>query len=288
MGDVTFMGLGAMGAALAGCAQKNGYETTVWNRTAAKAEPLVALGARYVANAGDAIAASPLTVICVSDYEASDSLVMSSAEAIRGRTVIQLTTGSAKAAREGRSRLRELGAEAYLDGAIMDYPSGIGSDNTLILASGDLAAFETAEPLMRRLAPATKYLGDDPGFASTLDQALLSPLISMIVGTINGAALCEAGGLPLHEFRETIGAMIPVMDGAAAQVLRKIEADDLETTEASLDTYAGVFGHMAEAASDGGFSSELPAAFARLFDRAQKRGLGAHDVGALIRVLRPE
>jgi 3-hydroxyisobutyrate dehydrogenase-like beta-hydroxyacid dehydrogenase len=64
---VTVVGLGLMGQALAEAFLCDGHPTTVWNRTAAKADRLVAQGAKLADSVGDAVAASPLVVVCVSD-----------------------------------------------------------------------------------------------------------------------------------------------------------------------------------------------------------------------------
>jgi 3-hydroxyisobutyrate dehydrogenase-like beta-hydroxyacid dehydrogenase len=61
---VTVIGLGLMGQALAGAFLAHGHPTTVWNRSAAKAEELVAHGAPLAASVRDAVAASPLVIIC--------------------------------------------------------------------------------------------------------------------------------------------------------------------------------------------------------------------------------
>jgi len=55
MSDVTVIGLGAMGAALASAFLKDGHSVTVWNRTRAKAEPLVKDGATLVPSAASAV-----------------------------------------------------------------------------------------------------------------------------------------------------------------------------------------------------------------------------------------
>ena len=55
---VTVIGLGLMGQALAGAFLADGHPTTVWNRSAAKAEQLVARGATLAASARNAVAAS--------------------------------------------------------------------------------------------------------------------------------------------------------------------------------------------------------------------------------------
>src|SRR5690606_37575949 len=68
--DVTVLGLGLMGRALAGAFLRDGHPTTVWNRTVEKAGDLVGQGARLAASPGEAVAAAPLTVICVSDHDA--------------------------------------------------------------------------------------------------------------------------------------------------------------------------------------------------------------------------
>ncbi|MFD0493920.1 NAD(P)-binding domain-containing protein [Streptomyces rhizosphaericus] len=66
---VTVLGLGDMGTALARALLRAGHRTTVWNRTAAKAEALAAEGALTAATVGEAVAASPLVVVCLLDYD---------------------------------------------------------------------------------------------------------------------------------------------------------------------------------------------------------------------------
>ncbi|MFC7104312.1 NAD(P)-binding domain-containing protein [Nonomuraea rubra] len=94
---VTIIGLGLMGQALAGAFLKAGHPTTVWNRTAAKAEQLVAGGARLAPTVGDALQASPLTIVCVTDYGAVHELI--SENDLEGTTLINLTSGTSAQAR---------------------------------------------------------------------------------------------------------------------------------------------------------------------------------------------
>ena len=61
---VTVVGLGSMGQALAGTLHAAGHPTTVWNRSAHRAEALAAEGATAAPTVADAVAASPLTIIC--------------------------------------------------------------------------------------------------------------------------------------------------------------------------------------------------------------------------------
>ena len=69
MSDITIVGLGAMGAALARTLIEAGRNVTVWNRSSEKMQPLVALGAHGPSNFGEALAASLRIVVCIPDYQ---------------------------------------------------------------------------------------------------------------------------------------------------------------------------------------------------------------------------
>jgi 3-hydroxyisobutyrate dehydrogenase-like beta-hydroxyacid dehydrogenase len=68
---VSVLGLGMVGSALVEALLKAGSQVTVWNRTAAKAAPLVALGARAASSSAEAIAASDISILCLIDHRAS-------------------------------------------------------------------------------------------------------------------------------------------------------------------------------------------------------------------------
>ena len=76
MTDVTMIGLGAMGSALARAFLGAGHGVTVWNRTVSKMEPLSALGANAVSSISEAVEASPVIVICIDNYDLSRKLIL--------------------------------------------------------------------------------------------------------------------------------------------------------------------------------------------------------------------
>ena len=67
--EVSIIGLGAMGSALAAAFLKGDHPTTVWNRSAGKADALVARGAVRASTVADAVAASKLVVVCLLNYD---------------------------------------------------------------------------------------------------------------------------------------------------------------------------------------------------------------------------
>ena len=92
---VSVLGLGSMGSALARALLKRGYEVTVWNRTKERAAPLVSEGARLAQSPAEAVAASPLIIMCVLDYATANAILAEPgvAAALSGRAFVQLSTG---------------------------------------------------------------------------------------------------------------------------------------------------------------------------------------------------
>lgn len=132
---VTVIGLGLMGQALVRAFLKAGHPTTVWNRTTAKSDQLVAEGARLAPTVGDALKAGSLTIICLTDYQAMRELLGATGIELGGTTLINLTSGDSAQARDAAHWAEERGAR-YLDGAIMAVPPAIGTAEAVILHSG--------------------------------------------------------------------------------------------------------------------------------------------------------
>jgi 3-hydroxyisobutyrate dehydrogenase-like beta-hydroxyacid dehydrogenase len=134
--EVAVIGLEAMGSALARALLRNGHRVTVWNRTSAKAEPLVRHGAVRAESAALAVGASPVVIVCVGDYEATHRILDTKevATAFAGRVLVQLSTGSPQDAQACAAWARERRVD-YLDGAIQATPSQMGRPDTTILVA---------------------------------------------------------------------------------------------------------------------------------------------------------
>ena len=72
MSEVTVIGLGNMGSALARALLENGRTVTVWNRSPEKAASLVEMGAVLAPHINAALTASPIILICVTNYAAAN------------------------------------------------------------------------------------------------------------------------------------------------------------------------------------------------------------------------
>jgi 3-hydroxyisobutyrate dehydrogenase-like beta-hydroxyacid dehydrogenase len=118
--NVCVLGAGRMGSSIARTLISRGYPTWTWNRTAAKCDPLVALGAKIARSVEDGIRAADVVIVNVLNYAASNALLKPDgvASVLAGKAIIQLTSGSPRLARE-EARWVETHGGRYLDGAIM-------------------------------------------------------------------------------------------------------------------------------------------------------------------------
>ena len=188
MGErISVLGLGNMGAALAGTLLKDDHEINVWNRTESKAESLIAAGARKASDPAAAIAVRDIVIICVGNYEDSKE-TLAECEDLTGKTLIQLTTGTASDA-EAMGAWVESKGGLYLDGVIIAYPSGIGDEETILVISGSEVAWANCEKIIKKLGGASMYLGTNLAAPIALEAAMVGPNLMAIIGAINGAYL---------------------------------------------------------------------------------------------------
>ncbi|GAA5082099.1 3-hydroxyisobutyrate dehydrogenase-like beta-hydroxyacid dehydrogenase [Thermocatellispora tengchongensis] len=233
---VTVLGLGPMGQALAGAFLRAGHPVTVWNRTPAKAEPLVEQGARLAASVADAVAASPLTVICVIDYDAVETIVTHAADALAGRTLVNLTADTPARARAMAEWAAANGID-YLDGAIMTPTVTIGGPDAVLLYSGPAEVYERHRATLAALGGSATHLGADPGRAAAHDVALLDLFWTSMAGLMHAFALAREEGISaadLAPFAKGIGDLIPaLLDELAAEVDRGEYPGDTSTIESA-------------------------------------------------------
>ncbi|GAA4719567.1 NAD(P)-dependent oxidoreductase [Phytohabitans rumicis] len=278
---VTVIGLGLMGQALAGAFLRAGHPTTVWNRTAAKADRLVAQGAKPAHSVGDAVAASPLLVVCVSDYRAVRDLLDPLGDALDGRVLVNLTSGTSAQARETADWAARRGV-TYLDGAIMAVPAGIGTAEAVLLYSGPRSAFDRYEPALRGLGAGTTYLGGDHGLSSLYDVAILGVMWSVLNGFLHGAALLGTAGVDAGAFAPFASTSIGTVTGWLAGYARQIDDGTYPADDATIDTHLAAMDHLVHESESVGVNAELPRLIKALTDRAIADGRGGDSYAAMI------
>ena len=287
MSDVSIIGLGAMGSALARALLRDGRRITVWNRTSTKAELLVRDGATLAPDPASAVVASPVVLVCVDNYEVTRAIL--SGQDVRprlsGRVLVQLSTGSPQEARDAERWARDIEA-GYLDGAILAYPDQIGTPEAALLVAGAEATFRRCEPLLRSLAGGLTYVGEQVGAASALDCAALSFVFGALLGALHGARICEVESLRVDEFGSMLSELVPVVGGEVKQLAERIQAERYDGSQAALGIYAAAAVRLVQQARDSRIDSGFPAYASGAFQKGMTAGFGGEDLAALFKVLR--
>ena len=284
MSDVTVVGAGAMGSAIARRFLAGGMKVSIWNRTPARAQALSQDGAVVFADLPDALRASEVIVTCVIDYGVSAKVFGQSdiADALAGRSLVQLTGGTPDSAAETETWMQEHDV-TYLDGAIMCYPGDLGKEGSQVLISGPESEFKTWSALLSCLAQDLRYVGRNIRAAKTLDMALLARFAGLKFSAMHGAHICESEGVELTELAE----LLPDGDNAR-RMIETIATDDftLRPGSASVDVAAAVWSAMQSQAKSKGINSDLPDLFLRWCKVGSEQGWGNLDNACLIKVLR--
>ncbi|GER09419.1 NAD(P)-dependent oxidoreductase [Variovorax boronicumulans] len=285
--EVSVLGLGAMGVVIARLFLDQGYKVTLWNRTADKADALVARGAVLARSAAEALRASRMAVMCVYDYRAADAIFAMDgvAAAMDGRLLAQLTTGSPKDAREAEAWAHRHGA-AYLEGAIQAAPDQMGRPDTPLLVSGAQAVFAEAEPLLKVLAGGIVYLGEKASAAAAMDLATLSSIYGTMLGFLHGARIAEHEGFDVAEYGRIVAGIMPTFAGFLQHEGAVIQSGDFAITQSPMRISVEATQRILQTAQEAGINTEFPAFAAGLFRRADAAGLGGEELAALIKLLR--
>lgn len=289
MSTISVLGAGRMGAALVTGFIEAGHDVTVWNRTASKAEALRARGARVAKTLEEAAQAS-VVVGVVSDYETAQALHASAgfSAALRGKVYVELASGTPRHARQAATWAKEYGID-YLDGAIMATPDFIGKPGCTILYSGPKALYDAHAPTLRALGDGAIHVGTEIGHANALDNAILIVLWGAVHGVLQGAAICEAEGLPLAGFAQALRGSWPIVEpalqGALARIGERRWTADAETPASVSICHASVRLVLAMS-REHGLDTSLPEALDRVFARAVSAGHGDADLAAVYTSLR--
>ncbi|GGL02945.1 NAD(P)-dependent oxidoreductase [Nocardia jinanensis] len=281
---VTVLGLGLMGSAIAKAFLAAGHPTTVWNRTAAKADALVGLGAENAPSVAAAIAAAPLVVVSLLDDAAVEAALDAAGPALRGRVLVNLTSSSPEQSRMRAEWATRRGAE-YVDGAVMAVPQGIGTPDALLLYSGSETGYRTAEPALQALSAQGIHLGADYGRAAAFDAALVSVFWLSLFGVSLGLALAGAEGIQGSELVPFTPAVLALLPAMMAQTAAQVEAGHYPADDTSISSAYEAFTTLRAVIARHGIDTGVLDASGDVFRRALEAGYGADGLARLVPIL---
>ncbi|MFE6776518.1 NAD(P)-dependent oxidoreductase [Streptomyces sp. NPDC057702] len=282
---VTVVGLGLMGTALAEAYLDAGHPTTVWNRTAARAAPLVARGATHAPTPAAAVAASPLTLACLTTYEDTIAALEPAGAALEGRALVTLNSGSPAGARRMAAWAGGHGAR-YLSGAIKNVPAAVGAPDTLLYYGGDGAVFAEYADTLRVLGGDTVHLGEDTDLAALYEMAVGGTLLPALVGFFQGAAALQSRGLSAASMVRFTVKWLEMVNSVLPGLADEIDRGDYTRPASSVGMFLAGAGHDKEFGAEAGLDVTWHEPFHDLLRKAVAAGHGDHSIAALTEVLK--
>jgi 3-hydroxyisobutyrate dehydrogenase-like beta-hydroxyacid dehydrogenase len=283
---VAVLGLGPMGAALAQALLTAGVPTTVWNRTAERAQPLADEGAAVAASPEEAVAAAALVVVCLRDHPAARAVLGGiDAGAFDGRTVVHFSSSTPGVARESASWAGDRGID-YLSGAILVPTPLVGDPDALFLYAGDRSLFDRHADLLRILGGRADHLGADHGLASLYDVAMLELFFAGMTAFLHGAAMTTAQGVDAKTFlpyaQDVLGVLGHSLTGLAADV----DSGDYPGTEDNLAMELTALEHIVDTGAELGLDPRLPRLLRDVARAPVEAGHGGDGFSRVVEVLR--
>ncbi|MBG0565416.1 NAD(P)-dependent oxidoreductase [Actinoplanes aureus] len=285
---VSVIGLGPMGQAMATALLRAGHPVTVWNRTPGRADGLVRAGATRAATPADAVTASALTILSLTDYEAMYAILGDDPSSfLVGRDLVNLSSDTPDASREAARWAAGHGAR-FLTGGIMVPAPAVGNPGAYVYYSGPGEVFAAHEPALRLIGD-TRYLGADPGLAQLFYQAHLDVFLTSLSALLHATALVTAAGVPAADFlpdaMRTI-TDIPAMVGSGAELAAELDAGKHPGDLSTAFMMGATADHILRTSEKAGVDRELPAAVKSHYDRAIAAGHGTRNWTALYEVIR--
>ncbi|MEU2567825.1 NAD(P)-dependent oxidoreductase [Streptomyces althioticus] len=286
--SVTVIGLGPMGKAMTRTLLAAGHPVTVWNRTAARAEAVVADGAALASTPGEAVEASDLVILSLTDYRAMYDILGGAVGPLAGRTLVNLSSDTPDLSREAAVWAEDHGA-AFLTGGVMVPAPMVGTEAAFVYYSGRERVMESHRAALALLGT-PKYLGDDPGLAQMMYQAQLAVFLTTLSGLMHATAMLGSAGM---KAREALPELLSSAD-SIGDILRAGEENPGSALDAgehpgdlSTVTMMGATSdHIVETSRSLGLDLALPLAVQGHYRRAIEDGHGGDNWTRIIDSIR--
>ena len=218
---IAFLGTGIMGSGMAHNLLQAGYEITVYNRTAAKAEPLVKAGASRAATPRAAVDGADLIIAIVGDDAASRQIWLGDDGVLAGSPkpnaiAIESTTLSLAWVEELHQILADRGLR-FIDSPVTGGRSGAENGTLTLLVGAEQATLADGRPVMEAYSQKIIHFG--PPGAGTAYKLVVNLMVAVQAAALaEGVLLAEKAGLDLTQVAGTLAS------GAVASPLVKAYA----------------------------------------------------------------
>lgn len=281
---VTVLGTGAMGYGMAVSLLRAGLDTTAWNRTRAKAEPLAGLGAKVADDPVAAVEGADVVVTALFDADA-DVAVMT--QALPAMAAGAVWVQSATVGATGTARLAALAAEhgvPFVDAPVLGTRKPALAGMLVVLAAAPTELRPLVQPVFDAIGTRTVWVAEEPGQASRLKLVANAWIAMLTAGVGQSIALAQAWGLDPQLFLDAIDGGQPDSPYAHIKGAAMMSGDFEPQFE-----LAGLRKDLALIAADArtaGVPTDLLDALAQTYKIAAGGG-SPRDIAAVVDAFRP-
>ncbi|MEW2297542.1 NAD(P)-binding domain-containing protein [Streptomyces sp. NPDC006743] len=285
---VTVIGLGPMGQAMTRSLLTAGHPVTVWNRTASRADGVVTDGATLAATPSEAVEASDLVILSLTDYQAMYDILDSATASLAGRTLVNLSSDTPDRSREAATWAAGHDA-TFLTGGVMVPAPMVGTEAAYVYYSGRDQVME------RHLAALTllgtpKYLGEDPGLAQMMYQAQLAVFLTTLSGLMHATAMLGTAGMKakeaLPELLSSADSMGDILRAGEENPGTALDAGEHPGDLSTVTMMGATSDHIVETSTSLGLDLALPLAVQAHYRRAIENGHGSDNWTRIIDSIR--
>ena len=199
---VGFIGLGRMGAGMAGSLLRAGHEVTVYNRTPSKGQGLIEQGASAAAEVADACRGDAAMTM-LADDDALESVVFGDRGVIvgLGKGAIHVSMSTISVALSARLTAAHTNAgQRFVAAPVFGRPDAAAAAKLFIVAAGAPDALSACSPLFEALGQRTFFLGEEPQAANLVKLSGNFLIASLIEALGEAVALVGKAGIDRREY----------------------------------------------------------------------------------------
>jgi 2-hydroxy-3-oxopropionate reductase len=276
---IAFLGIGLMGLPMARRLCAAGFETHVWNRTLAKAEPLAAHGAHLHEQAAQAVAGASIVISMLEHGGVTEAVLFGQnvAQAMsKGALLLDMSSSKPREARDHAARLAALGLH-HMDCPVSGGTVGAEAGNLVMMAGGLLEDFERAQPVLKVFGRST-HVG--PHGAGQLTKLANQMIVGGTIGVVAEALLlAERGGADMAKVREAI------LGGFADSRILQLHGERMAQRDFAprgrLSVQLKDMRNAVDCAQETGMDAPVVNFFEQLYALAESHGLGELDHSGL-------
>ncbi len=268
-----------MGQAMTRTLLAAGHPVTVWNRTAARADGVVTDGATLAGTPREAVEASDLVILSLTDYQAMYDVLDGATASLAGRTLVNLSSDTPDRTREAAT-WAETHHAGFLTGGVMTPAPMVGTEAAYVYYSGRHKASEIHLATLALLGT-PRHLGEDPGLAQMMYQAQLAVFLTTLSALMHATAMLGTAGITarqaLPELLSAADSIGDIMRAGEENPGVALDAGEHPGDLSTVTMMGATADHIVETSTALGLDLALPLAVQAHYRHAIKDGHGGDN-----------